>query len=128
VFSSGPTVLEYLRGVAAQYPVDFAYGYLDGTEPHLFRVSRNEAVEVKTLNTISNMASALPAPEPADKDLQSLCRLKLESFPLIRYRPRYPVCVWTAAWRGHSKSIDSRVASWTQAEQRLRRTSCSIAL
>jgi hypothetical protein len=41
-------------------------------------------------HSISNMASALPAPEQADKDLQSPCRLETA---LIRYRPRYPVCV-----------------------------------
>jgi hypothetical protein len=42
---------------------------------------------------ISNMASALPASEQADKVFDLLAGWQLDSFLLIRYRPRYPGCV-----------------------------------
>jgi hypothetical protein len=48
--ASGAAAVDYLRDIADQYPVDFAYGWLDGTEPHLFRISRREAVELTVLN------------------------------------------------------------------------------
>ena len=49
-------------------------------------------------HSISNMASALPAPEQADRFYDLLAGW-LDSFLLIRYRPRDPVCVSTAALR-----------------------------
>jgi hypothetical protein len=48
---AGTVTVSHLLQVATQYPVDFAYGYIDQTgRPHLVRISSGVAEEVVTLN------------------------------------------------------------------------------
>jgi hypothetical protein len=46
---AGPATLDYLIGVQRAYPVDFAYGYLDGSGPHLFRLQGGAAEAVRAM-------------------------------------------------------------------------------
>jgi hypothetical protein len=77
------------------------------------RLARLSSGGRECFHSISNiprmpLASALPAPEQTDKVL--LAGWKQDIFLLIRYRPRDPVCVPTAALRRYCcksrKSID----------------------
>jgi hypothetical protein len=47
--SSGQRIIDHLRSVAAEYPVEFAYGYRTDARPRLIKVTSRETVEVNAL-------------------------------------------------------------------------------
>src|ERR1700682_1499558 len=71
---AGASVITHLLEVQKSYPIDFAYGYIDISGPHLFRLSGGSAKELPVLHigvesafsqfqTIRNRDSIDPVPK-----------------------------------------------------------------